>query len=495
MRETLGLIGLNAGYAAVGLAVLFGAGLVRRPRQALLLAGLALVTGWMLTGAGVALALLAGLPAGISTVLVLWALVTGAGLLAALRVRPAALAAVGEPGWAGRLAGLGFGGLVLAYLGTCLVAVRGLSGAFEPDVTSFWLLKALSLYETGSIGTRAGEFTSFTHPGYPPLLPGSEAVTLHFVGRPDVLSLGTQHWIVAVAFVAAVTGLLSLRVRPAVLLPCISLLAFAPAFRGLVGTSLGDEALLLQFGVAAVLALLWVVERDLRLLALASLFLTACALTKNEGLLLAGTLLASLLVASGRRGVVPVVAAAVAPVGARLLWGLWLSSHHIPAEADYRLSDIFDIGYLGDRTSRLWTGMDGLAAALLGPRWLLVVPLALAACALAAARRPRLVAVAVVASVLVFLGYSAIYWVSPLDIHFYVDSSARRIVSAVGLIGAVALPLLLGETLAGAGRPEPLAAWPASGPAGSAAGRLAGRWRSPASGSSSRAARGSSARR
>jgi hypothetical protein len=449
MRETLGLIGLNAGYVATGLAVLVGAGLVRRLRQALLLAGLALVTGWLLTGLGLALALMAGLPAGVPTTAVVWALVAGAGLAAMLRVRPAPVVAVGEAGWAGRLVAVGFGGLTLAYLGAVLVGSRGLRGAFEPDVTSFWLPKALSLYGTGSIGTGPGEFTSFTHPGYPPLLPGTEATTLHFVGRPDVLSLGAQHWVVAVAFFLAITGLLATRVRPAVLLPCVSLLAFAPAFRGLIGTSLGDEALLLQFGVAAVLGLLWVVGRDQRVLALCSLFLAACALTKNEGLLLAGALLVGLLVATGRRGLVPVIAAAVAPVGARLLWGLWLSTHHIPAESDYRLSDVFDPGYLGDRSSRLWTGMDGLAAALLGPRWLLVVPLALAACALAAARRPRLVAAAVLAGILIFLGYSAIYWISPLDIHFYVDSSARRVISAVGVIGAVVLPLALAERLGG----------------------------------------------
>jgi len=53
----------------------------------------------------------------------------------------------------------------------------------------------------------------------------------------------------------------------------------------------------------------------------------------------------------------------------------------------------------------------------------------------------------VVAGVLIFLGYSAIYWISPLDIHFYIDSSARRVISAVGVLAAVALPLALAETL------------------------------------------------
>lgn len=455
MRETLGLLALNAGYVVAGLAALVGSGLLRRPGQLPLLGGLALLLGWLLTGVGQALALMLGLPAGVLTMVVLWLLLAAAGGALALRVRPAPLAAVGEGGWGGRLVALAFAGLTLAYLGAGLAGLRGQRGSFEPDVTSFWLPKALSLYGTGGFGRGPGEFTSFTHPGYPPLLPGSEAATLHFIGRPDVLQLGIQHWIVAVAFFWAVGGLLLTRVRPAIVAPCIALLAFAPAFRSLIGTSLGDESLLIQFGLACLLGLLWVIGREPRLLALCSLALAACALTKNEGLLLAGTLLVALLLVAGRRGAPLVVAAAVAPLGARLVWGLWLSANHIPSETDYKLSTIFDTGYLGDHGGRLWTGMDGLAAALLGPRWLLVVPLALAACALAAARRPRLVVATVVAGILIFLGYSAIYWISPLDIHFYVDSSARRVISAVGVLAAVALPLALAESL----DPAALRAW------------------------------------
>ena len=67
------------------------------------------------------------------------------------------------------------------------------------------------------------------NPGYPPLLPGSEAATLHFIGRPDVLQLGVQHWIVVVAFLSAAGGLLATRVRPAIVAPCLALLAFASA--------------------------------------------------------------------------------------------------------------------------------------------------------------------------------------------------------------------------------------------------------------------------
>lgn len=447
MREALGLLALNAGYAAAGLSVLVGLGLVRRLRDGFLLFGLAVITGWALTGIGVSLALMAGLHATIATVAVLWAVVAGMGAIAAIRVPRSPRSPIGERSLAGRVVALAFGAVAAAYLAIDLAAIHALRGAFEPDATSFWLPKALSIFGAGGLDTTPGGFTSFTHPGYPPLLPGTEAITLHFLGSSDPLTLGTQHWIIGVAFFWALGGLLSSRVRPAVLTPCLALLAFAPAFRGLIGTSLGDEALLLQFGVAAVAAAIWLVERDLRLLALASVFLTAGVLTKNEGLLLVVAVLVALAVAAGRRQFGWIVLAAVCPIGARLLWGAWLTANHVPPETDYRLGDLLRPGYLGEHSGRLWTGLDGLAAALLGPRWLLVVPFALAACVAAVVYRPRLVAFVVVAGTGVFLGYAAIYWISPLDIHFYIDSSARRIVSAVGVLCAGALPLLLMEGL------------------------------------------------
>ena len=56
MRAAVGLTALNAGYLGVGLAFLLGLGLVRTGREALRLAGLALVAGWALTGIGSTLA-------------------------------------------------------------------------------------------------------------------------------------------------------------------------------------------------------------------------------------------------------------------------------------------------------------------------------------------------------------------------------------------------------------------------------------------------------
>jgi hypothetical protein len=43
------------------------------------------------------------------------------------------------------------------------------------------------------------------------------------------------------------------------------------------------------------------------------------------------------------------------------------------------------------------------------------------------------------------LGFAAIYWISPLALHDYVDNSVTRIVDSLMLFSAAALPLVAAE--------------------------------------------------
>jgi hypothetical protein len=49
--------------------------------------------------------------------------------------------------------------------------------------------------------------------------------------------------------------------------------------------------------------------------------------------------------------------------------------------------------------------------------------------------------------VLAFLGYATIYWISSVELHFYVDNNVDRVVApTVVLLGAL-FPVLLEEAL------------------------------------------------
>jgi hypothetical protein len=75
------------------------------------------------------------------------------------------------------------------------------------------------------------------------------------------------------------------------------------------------------------------------------------------------------------------------------------------------------------------------------------VPLALAAAILAARRRPPLALFAGLVLVATFAALLAVYWISPLPIDWYIETSAARAVASTAVFAAALLPLLLGEAL------------------------------------------------
>lgn len=478
MSDALRLALLNAGLLAVGEALLAGSGLVRGWRSAVRLAGLAYLVGWAATGVGLSLALIAGIPFRAVTVLALWALLAAGGLAAVRRVPASQLqpAPLGLPGRAGRQArglaggagllatrglGLAAAGALAAYLVAELLSIIGRRGFFHPDVWAMWLPRGEMIFFFHGLDLGEGGYTSFAHPNYPPLLPAVDATTFAFLGRADVLLVGPQHWVLIAAFVAALAGLLAYRVRAAIIYPSLLMIALLPAFHSFVGTGLGDESLMVQFVAAGLLMALWLRLGDGRLAALAALFLSAAVLTKSEGLLVAVAVAVVALIVAGRgRRRWPLALIGVIAL-TRLVWWAWLAGHHVARSDDYRLSDALRPGYLGDRFDRLGTGIDGLLAALLGPgRFLVAVPIGLAAAVLCIRLCPRVVGFVLGTGTLVLAGYAVIYWISPMEIHLYIDTSARRIVTPVGILWAALLPLFLAERLGAQPSAVPAAAPP-----------------------------------
>jgi hypothetical protein len=444
----VGLAALDGALLGAGMGALHGLGLVRSGRDALRHSGLALVLGWAAVGIAASTALVLGAPFSAWLVVSLAVAIAVGGVLLGLRVPARRLPAVDEAGAASWVA-VGAAAVLLVQLAALLRRALGAGAPTEWDAWGFWLPKAKSLVEFEGLETGVGGFTSFAWPSYPPLVPVLEGSAFSFMGDTSAAPLALQHWIIAAAFFGALASLLAVRVRPAVLWPSLALLALLPTFTALIGSSLGDEPLVLLLGLGGACAALWLLERDPRCAALAGVFFAAAALTKNEGLpiaaLIAGTMLATAVARSPRRPLAPALVL-LAPLAALVPWSVWLRAHDVPRSRDYRLSDLLDPGLLGDRLDRLSYAADELPPYLLDPeRWLLAVPLMLVAAVLAAPRNPALSFLAVVPVIAIPAGLLIVYWIGLPPVDWYVATSAARVTAPAVVLAAVFLPLLLAE--------------------------------------------------
>jgi hypothetical protein len=168
---------------------------------------------------------------------------------------------------------------------------------------------------------------------------------------------------------------------------------------------------------------------------------------KTDGLLLAYLLVVFLALAGGFRRPRELVVLAAVPAAVLVPWKVWLARHDAPlSSGDYDFGRVLDPLYLADRVDRLGFALREMAAIAFSVElWLLVLPLAVAAALLAAPRRPALAALTLGWPAAGFLGLACIYWISPLPVDWYVDTSARRILLSVIVISASLLPLSLGQ--------------------------------------------------
>ncbi|MDX6478049.1 MAG: hypothetical protein QOG29_636 [Gaiellaceae bacterium] len=444
----LGLAALDALLLGAGFGALHALGLVRSGRDALRHTGLALVVGWALVGIVESWALVAGAPLTRWVIAAICFSIAAVGVLVRPRIAPLRLRLVRESGlW--RVPAFAGAGVVLVQLAAILPRAATQGAPLQWDAWAFWLPKARSIVEFGGLDTGVGGFTSFASPGYPPLVPALQASAFAFTGNTQASPLAVQEWLIAAAFFGAIWSLLAVRVRPAILWPCLALLASLPNFTALIGSSLGDEPLMLLLGLGCACAALWLREDNARFAALAALFLAAGALAKNEGippaLVLGLTMLAVALTRSPKRALAPVLVI-LAPLAAFAPWLVWMHVHRLPASADYRLSDFLHPALLGDRLYRLSNAAHLLPAHIFSrQQWLVAVPLMLVAALLAAPRRPALSLLALAPVATVVAGLLAVYWIGHPTVAWYMSASADRVIASAVVMAVVFLPLLLGE--------------------------------------------------
>jgi hypothetical protein len=440
---------LVAGFFAAGASLLFGVGLVRGAGAVFRAAGIAVFVGWTATSIVLSFGVMVGIGPTLPTAVVVWMLIVLAGLGVGRRARGdvARRPALRETGWWGRITAVGGASILAAYQLALLVRSWNPTGVLHPDVWNQWLPKAKIVYFFGDLDIGIGGLKSLQNPDYPPLDATAEALDFHALGAADPLDLARVHWVVFASFVLTLAWLVAPRVRPAILWPSLAMFSLVPGVGSLVGSSLADEPLTMLVGAAGITALLWLLENDRRYAFLCALFLAAATLTKNEGLMLSLVIVVALAAtAEGRRRWRWLVGLLAAPLAVHAIWKLWLTRHSVPPNPFYDLGDLLRPHYVFGRLDRLDYGLTQILHEVARTsRWLLIVPCTLALALALVRRLPSVTIFVCTVVVLDLIGFATVYWISPVDLHFYVDNTVVRLPAFIAFFCGAVFPLLLAE--------------------------------------------------
>ena len=444
VRALLGLGVANLVVLVTGSCLLAGARRQWSWVELVRLSGLGYLTGVAALGVTLSVELVAGVPFRLATLVLTCLGLAIAGLALGRLVGRVDPPPRRRPSGGLALVAASYGALVVVYLEAVFRAGR-LAALSNYDGWAFWVPKAETIYTFGGLDERF--FSALPNPTYPPLVPALEAAAFHVMGSPDVVTLHVQFWFFLTGFVAAVAGLLGPRVHAALLWPVLLLVLVAPR---VVVRSLEPQAdfvLDYFFALAALLVALWLVERRGWQLGVASLFLAGAMLTKREGQLLAACVVLAALAASwgARRYAWPRIAlAGGCAVILAVPWRVWFSSRDLtgefPSSGLLRLLDHLD---------RPWPALQSVARALVDYElWLLVLPLAGLAIALALVAGARVLPVyAALVYLLAAAGFVWVLWsFTELELPFVQDEGVNPIVRLSGslvLLSAGLVPLLL----------------------------------------------------
>jgi hypothetical protein len=258
------------------------------------------------------------------------------------------------------------------------------------------------------------------------------------MGGFDPRLIHLQFLLDGVAAFAALAALLRDRVPSWLLWPWLVALAATPALTGQLLTGYADIPLAFFVAAGLLAAARWLRDGERRSLALATLFLAAAALTKNEGVIFTAAAYLGLLLATRRWR--PLLVSAVATELVLLPWQLWLALHHVHSDTLLGL-DSLRVNHPGIGPLAVHALLD---RALSMQGWPLLLPLFFAAVLAAAGTRVAVFAWAWALASL--LGLAWIYVVSKQEWSNYFAFSGDRVIDSV-VVGATALtPLLASES-------------------------------------------------
>jgi hypothetical protein len=445
---------VNLVLAAAGYGVLAPA-LAGRPwREWASYAAVALLVGAGLVGVAVFVAAVLGATTGPVTFAVAAALVGGSGVVASRTLRARTWLAAPRPGARHRdVAGWERALATAACFGVVAVGVFALLGALRSapwldDAWGIWLQKGLALIDHGldeRLFVPNGDFVYFEVPDYPLWWSALTGLDVRLAGDVDVRAMNAQLTVLTVAFVAAAARLLWGWVRPWLLWTGLLLLVASPELLRHTQSGMADLPLGIYLSLVVVCAVGWLVSgRGFYLLLVFAFGATALAV-KTEGVpqfLLFLAVVSAVAARTRMQRLAALWGAAACALVTFAPWLVWRAANGI--EARVALSDALNPGYLADRADRPGRAAEVLLGHLADPReWLLVVPIALALSVVAAIRTRSVVwlgpALVVVAG---FAFWAWAYWADRDELEFVLATSAYRVVDAIVLTAALAIPVL-----------------------------------------------------
>ncbi len=424
-----GLLLVNALFLGAGLGVTAAVGWWRG-RGALGSLGVSYLCGVAAYGVVAQALLVAGLSLGRVETAAICALLA-AGTLA------------GRGAYAGSLPRPSAAGVAIAVVLVVLAADLWFQPLWAYDAWTFWTPKAHALAALSGLDARWFSQPQLLNRDYPLLLPAVEAAGFRFTGYETRL-LDLQSWLFLVALLLAFSEVVRPRApRWSVALPLLVVLS--PSLADQLASAEADVPLAAFFATAVACAWIWHRDREPAALAVTGVLAAGVVATKDEGLpfLIAAGVVFALAEWRAPRRAAALAAVLAAAVAAGLgPWRWWVSAHHIPEQASFGRAT--DLSLLSSRVGRVRIATPYLLERLYDPRaWLLLVPLLTALTAYAAVRGRRDGAALVAGLVALCLASMLLaYWTSRFEIHYHLETSARRVVTAPLLAWVFLVPLL-----------------------------------------------------
>ena len=310
-----------------------------------------------------------------------------------------------------------------------------------------WTMKARAIVLLNGLDPHVfgGATYRILHMDYPLFVPALEAGVFRFMGRFDTQVIHVQFWLLLLGFVVALKELLQRRVPPRVLWPSLLLLVLAPSLTVQLETAYADIPEALFIALAAVAGWFFITERRISDGFQLAAYAGAAAAIKQEGWTFVAAVIATLAIVAlpSLRTAASLICAAVPALVVAAAWLAWVRFHHVTSWLP--LGKALDPTYLWPRVGRLGPTVPRLVKEMTLPgSWLIVIPLTVAASALALKQRRnyRLVAFVAVSSCLMLVALSWAIWVAPVSVRWELTTAAPRITSAIVIIAAAFLPLI-----------------------------------------------------
>jgi len=415
------------------------------------LVALAPATGIAFVGVTTTVGAMAGVDVGLTSAAVLCALLLTVTSSLIRRRGTSGGLAPRTAGYSGRVLEIT---LMLVYAGLALAIVRlaAVSNLFAWDGWAIWAAKANALYHDGDVWSpvfREPEYV-LQHLEYPVLMPSLEALSAEALGRFDPNLIDIEASIVLVAYGLAIWGVLRLLIpRGAAAAVALGLTGSAPLTVNAVA-NYADTVVAVFTALGLLMVLVWLARDGTAWLAVGTLFLAACALTKSEGLLFAVAAILSALALASRFGRSRRLAA-VSGVMCLFPAAAWSVVDRVngPGADNVDLGRILQPAAFMDRFLR---AVDSMATELAvdWPVATLAVTVALLAAASTRTWRPA-------AFMLLWIGLALgglvlVYAVSTNPIDWHLATSADRVIFSIALGGATMAPVVAALALEAARR-------------------------------------------